>query len=281
LHILTKISVVVLVVLVLLAVPVFVTKAVVDQNYRTRAEELAQTSQITAAELQRSQLALRQLNEELQGVRQTAANQVDAQQRMVTTLRGINATLQAENRLKTEAIQGLETSLQGLQTNYEANLAQTTQLRGFLDDARKQITTLNTEIDALSSDLKEAQARGDRLEALARARQEQVQELTEQIEDLQGQLAAGGGAAEGTEAAPTIEGTVTGSVTAVRGDYASINLGSAKGIKEGMRLTIYRGGELVSNLRVDEVELQQAAGVIVDRRLDPMQGDKVTNEFNR
>ena len=46
-----------------------------------------------------------------------------------------------------------------------------------------------------------------------------------------------------------------------------------------MKLTIYRGGKFVSHLRIDLVEADSAAGVILDKKLDVMQGDEVATDL--
>jgi len=114
-----------------------------------------------------------------------------------------------------------------------------------------------------------------RIEKTSRVRYERIRELEEEVEELRspGAVARKDGAPEVTFAPGE---TITGTVIAVDGDYASINIGSAKGIGPGMLLIIYRGTELVSFLRVVEVDVAEAAGIIINSRLDPLQGDKVT-----
>jgi hypothetical protein len=46
-----------------------------------------------------------------------------------------------------------------------------------------------------------------------------------------------------------------------------------------MQLIIYRGSEYVAKLRVDQVDVGQSAGIVSDKRLDPLQGDKVTDRL--
>jgi uncharacterized protein (DUF3084 family) len=182
---------------------------------------------------------------------------------------------------RTTELRSLRQDLATLKTNYEAQLARTKEVETALTGARGDIDKLNQELISTNSLLRDTQAQNTRLEQLARRRIEQVQELQDEIDRLRTQVASGGGAGAGTAAvAPTSPDQLVGTITAVRGDYASINIGSAQGIQQGMRLVIYRGGDFVADIRVDEVELQQAAGVILDRRLDPMQGDKVTNRLN-
>jgi hypothetical protein len=74
-------------------------------------------------------------------------------------------------------------------------------------------------------------------------------------------------------------GPVTGTILNLKNDVAEINIGSAKGIAPGMKLIIFRENPFVpfvAYLRVDEVDLNRAVGIIVDRKGEPMRGDKVT-----
>ena len=48
-----------------------------------------------------------------------------------------------------------------------------------------------------------------------------------------------------------------------------------------MKLKVYREGHFVSHLRIDMVDSNQAAGVIFDKKLDVVQGDKVTSHSDK
>ena len=64
-------------------------------------------------------------------------------------------------------------------------------------------------------------------------------------------------------------------VIAVNNDVASIDAGSRKGLKSGMKLIVFRDSKFVAYLRVAEVDTNEAVGIITDRKLDPVTGDKV------
>ena len=64
-------------------------------------------------------------------------------------------------------------------------------------------------------------------------------------------------------------------VLAVNGDVASVNAGSRRGVKAGMRLILFRQDKFVAFLKVSETDADKAAGIITDRKLDPMAGDGV------
>ena len=68
---------------------------------------------------------------------------------------------------------------------------------------------------------------------------------------------------------------LVGTILAVREGVASINVGSARGVKRGMKMVVHRGEMLIGYLRIDEVSVQEAAGVITDNKIPAATGDKV------
>jgi hypothetical protein len=72
---------------------------------------------------------------------------------------------------------------------------------------------------------------------------------------------------------------IIGSITAVRGDLASLSVGSASGVKKGMEFTIYRGGDFVAFLRIANVDVADSTGIIADRTREPKVGDKASNNL--
>jgi len=68
---------------------------------------------------------------------------------------------------------------------------------------------------------------------------------------------------------------ITGKVIDVQDDLLSIDIGSAMGVQEGMRMVIHRKDQFVSYLRIEMVEKDEAVGVIVDKQIDPQKGDEV------
>jgi hypothetical protein len=72
---------------------------------------------------------------------------------------------------------------------------------------------------------------------------------------------------------------VEGSITAVKGNLASLNIGEASGVKKGMRFIIYRGPDFVANLDIAHVDAASSAGVVVDAQREVKQGDKATTKI--
>ena len=151
-----------------------------------------------------------------------------------------------------------------------------------LGAARKNNTDLQGAKSRLALELDSARAQSERLQSISRDLHADVLDKTRQLEDkikeliaLRSQLAS-----EPLEAAEIVTSDleIVGTITAVSQDVASINIGSANGVKAGMKLLIGRGGDFVAYMRIEEVELDSAAGVIVDKEKDPKRGDKVFND---
>ena len=276
--ILTKISVVVLVLLVLFSVPVFITQATVPKSWQAAYDGEVTKNSVLELQGRHANLALNQAvreneqyRKELSDVRAAMSQETRRLQNQLEVARGNNADLRNELRKVT-------TTLTDLQGNLKLETEQRVILQGQLDVARKENDRYKTVNRRLEDQLKENRAEVDRLGKVAGVLREQLAEREQRIVDLETQITEGPRAEEKVPAAmPQIDGTVT----SVRGDLAGINLGSAKGIRPGMKLIIYRGSQFVGYLRVQEVEVDQAAGTVFEKRMNPIRGDKVTTALLR
>ena len=78
---------------------------------------------------------------------------------------------------------------------------------------------------------------------------------------------------------------IKGKITAVKRDMASIDIGSGSGLKAGDRLYVFpTKGERTSQpakyaaiLQVEFITADESAGLIVDKRINPVVGDQVRN----
>jgi len=80
-----------------------------------------------------------------------------------------------------------------------------------------------------------------------------------------------------TVVTPKTEATINTTVRTVRGELASIGIGSADGVTAGMKLLISRGNDYVATLVISQVEKGQAAGELVNIKTKPRSGDRVGN----
>ncbi len=280
--ILTKISIVVLVVLILLACPVFITQATVAPEYFLAYKASKTENEINAQAVRAGMLALQQMTAERDRLAAALTKDTGAMQAEIDRLK---ADLSSE-RQRTAKLDNdlalINGELAKLRADYQSNTERTKALVEQRDDAFKKVQMLNDETRRLSDQLKQTQLDMDRQGGIIKTLREQLAERDDRLRQMEQQFgvkAPPAAAPEAREAAPRPAVPINGTVTSVRGDLASINIGSAKGVQPGMQLIIYRGAEFVAKLRVDQVDVGQAAGVISDKRLDPLQGDKVTDRL--
>lgn len=276
--ILTKISIVILLVLVLLACPVFITQATVHPNYKDAYLKQLERSGVAEMSEKSAKLALNNTITERDEAVQVLNNLKLQKQGEIGDLKAALATLNIRNAELTNDLTTLTTKVAGLDGGLKKLNDRTELLASQLAAARKEIDARTTENINLTDLLKQAEAEKSRQNEAARVHAEQIYALDEEINKLK---AAGVTGRPGEEVIPTADQPIEGTVTTVRGDIASINIGSAHGVKRNMKLVIYRGAQLVGWLRIEDVDISQAAGIIINKVLDPMQNDKVTDSLTR
>jgi len=70
---------------------------------------------------------------------------------------------------------------------------------------------------------------------------------------------------------------IRGQVTRVKGDFVSVDVGSASGLEAGQILLVYRKSGFVANLRIVEVDSNSAAGEVYDKYREPAVDDRVAS----
>lgn len=146
-------------------------------------------------------------------------------------------------------------------------------------------TKLETALTETKLDLQEALAEQDRLnKSLGIVRQQKqnqkvvIVELTSKLNSLKSQLRSKGINPEASKE-PVDPGQITGTVVAVADGIASINIGSANGVKKNMRFIIYRGNQYVGRIKIESVRVDQAAGIVLDSNRTPIEGDRIVNRI--
>jgi len=113
--------------------------------------------------------------------------------------------------------------------------------------------------------------------------------LTDQVRNLQEKLyaaeqqqvrTAGGRPAEratGVVAvSPNVPSPIMGQVVSVDGNYASINVGQASGVTQGMTFMVHRGSNFLADIVVDRVWPDQAGGKLKSIQQEIRPGDSVS-----
>jgi chromosome segregation ATPase len=274
---LTKISVVLVVVLGLFMGVVLINVATLIPNYKTlytneqiKAEQANTLAMNSMLALRNGQIKLDDVSKELQSLKLTDAGTIATKDNAIRTLQTEKAELTAQ-------ASGFNDALLKLQANLAIAQAESTTKEKIITEqiARiKELVTENQEVSKVDADHVSAIGR---LENVIRSNEVTIQDLKEQIlHVLEAKNEAGKATGTAFGDAPKIEGQIT----AASGNTASINIGSAKGIKKGMKLLVYRDNkssvQVLGYLQISDVDLSESGGVIVDRTGDVKQGDLVT-----
>lgn len=156
--------------------------------------------------------------------------------------------------------------------------------------ARDQRSNIEKQLIDLQTRNQDLSLRNDELIAQNLVMGEQVRQLKQQNYTLRDQVAKGAGGGRPmavgpgldgiTEATPASITPIRGSILEFKGGVASIDLGTADGVAEGMNFIIHRaGGSYLGELVVSDVEPNQAAGrVTLQQGIVLRSGDLVTDE---
>ncbi len=283
--ILTKMCVVLLVVVLLAASPVFIRQATAIPHYKKLLEAEQIRGKLLDQDRKAKDLALERANGEIKRLAaDLEVKKVDLNGQIAVLQGEVTKARLAQNDSAALA-KRLEIQIAQLQT-IAADAAKRTDVA--LADAaelRKTINKQNEDMILVKDQNSQLQAGLRRAEELVRVYKEREAEAVRDLEAKQEMLAKyaeiagpydqlvkrGSGTGAGA-------GDIRATILAVKDRIASINAGTAKGVKAGMRLVVYRNDRFVGYLKVIEVEAQEAAGLIIESVLEAQQGDKVTSE---
>jgi hypothetical protein len=280
---LTKIAIVVLVVLVLLATPLFIQQAAVPNNWRTAYNQQEQRLRISETDRQNLALAAdtwkqNYLSEKARSDELAQQSQNEAEQARINL-----ANLRQDLAVRDSQFQQLTANHNGLKAELQKAV-------DFNEQQAKELKQTQTDLANANDQLRQArdkiQEDATQIELLTQSQRVAAAQLTEKEAELADLKRAGAGAGAPSGAAagapkpvPAAGPRVEGTVTAVKGDTASLNIGAASGVKPGMEFIIYRGPDFVAHLQISLVNASTAAGVIVDAQREVKQGDKATNKL--
>ncbi len=271
-HIITKI-------LVVFAAVLSILLAALSVAYSTNAREIRSTYQ----DLRLAQQALQQeLNAErtdFQAQLSERESRIDALREQLADLRGEKEALERDNSRLLARVKEAETQAISIQSKVD-QLAATNQTQtNLIDVMYGEVSKLReSELRSTQVEIELADRVSDIAAQLEVAR-EMNRALQEQLADLQEE----GGAVASREA-DSFAATrpIRAQVTNIRQDtsgqmLASIDAGSADRIRPGMELSVTRGNEFVGKLRVVDVDLNNAAGVVdtLNRSTEVRVGDVV------
>ena len=161
------------------------------------------------------------------------------------------------------------------------------QTRSDLDDSRSEEIKLSKKLNEIANSLNERLAQLEDLEKSRKMLTEQKDNLEEQLAKL---LKPGKAVASfepvtqprdsARRALPEpIDISLQGLVTATSDSLATISIGSADGVKEGMRLHITRGDSFICDIVITNVDSDTAAGSLQLLNQLPQVGDKASTQW--
>jgi hypothetical protein len=283
LSILTKISVVILVVASIVASVVFTALATVQPNWKHSFELEKQAYDRLDGRCQEYMAEAVQVRKQL-----TDASK-DHQTKYATAVQKQHAIEQEVRQRVNEITKMLGqrdlvvAKLTELQQTSERQAETLVQYKSDLEAARKTLTTTAKDIILITDELAHVKSINEQLQLnLKTAREENAEKQAQlvQKDELISQLRQSGGKI-GKDTGDVVTGdAITGTIKAVDNQLVAVNVGSANGIKKGMKLIVYRGGTFVGHIRIQQVTLAESVGLVIDKKMNPQPGDKATTRLD-
>jgi predicted nucleic acid-binding Zn-ribbon protein len=282
-NILTKIFIVVMVPLTIVAGIVFSAQAVINPSYRALYEEQMDLKAAAEADSAASSVALSVAEFEViergqQLTEAKAAFEIDNQK-----LRLANETLMNRLTANDRDLQELNVKVTALETHLSGVKSERDVLNEQRDALRQMVEERDAELAGLNGVLRECEQDIDTLERLIRVLQEQIAEQEDQLALYSNLPTDQAGTVTAEPVAPQPTATIRGGVTAVDLDnnLVQINVGTIQGVRREMEFFIFRGDQFIAKLRVLEVDDGEATGLLFDRKndLSPVAGDQVATSM--
>jgi len=272
-HIITKI-------LVVFAAVLSILLAALSVAYSTNAREIKGTYQDLALEIQALRQELNQERTDFQSQLSERETRIDALRDQLSDLRGEKEALERDNSKLLARVKAAETQATSIQSKVD-QLAATNQTQANL------IEVMYSEVSGLrESELRSTQTEielADRVSDIA-AQLEVAREMNRALQEQLADLQASGSAVASRREVDSFAATrpIKATVTNIRRDtsgqlLAAIDAGSADRIRPGMELSVTRGNEFIAKLRVLDVDLNNASGVVdtLNRNTQVQVGDVV------
>ena len=269
-----------LVIVALLACPVFVKQAMVIPHYKKMFEMEQNHSALLRQSRNNTALALGSANQLLKDALDDYRKATSSKIESDSEFRNKIATLELEKagfKNSGDRLQAENSSLIALYKNAQTRVDQALVKNNTYRKEKEELALSKARVE---DHYAESRAAHRKALALATVYRDQAGIAAKELQDAHELIAKYRERVgdltdvKGTGTVPPIFATVL----AVKEGIASINAGSAKGVKPGIRLVVYRRNRFVGYLKIIEVEAQESAGLIVEAVLDAQQGDKVTNE---
>ena len=285
---LTKVFVLVVSALAIFLCGLVVTYVSTAENYKAafddeRVIRQAAQAQAVAAEQARSQEKERY--EALIG--RLNATIVDLQGNVADLAR----ELVAQRQMQTEAVSRANTAVnasaalqQTVQNMYEGQNA----VQAALDKAQRAMIVAQAQVIDLTRALEEEKVKSNQLESMRREAEEKMTKLEDENFEIRRRLEQvtvsssemRAGMDRVSLSLPQLSGVpISGEVTAVEKELATISVGSSSGVRPNMTFHVSRGEQYLGDFVVIDVEPSAAAGRLAGRQGVIVAGDRVSTGF--
>jgi len=260
--------------LILVACPVFISQATVAPDYRALYLSKQDENAVMAQQLSHTNAALALARDQNVTLQAKADDDITAARNRIAILVADKATLTAMHAGAQAHVEALEADLKlALAINENVDARYNKQVAQGAED-RKKINTLMTVARSVDNVLRDTRAKLERADLVNRTLRETNAILEVKIAQQQEIIDKGG--RDGKTSIAMID--LVGEITAVNKNIASIDVGSARGVKAGMKMVVHRSGTFLGRLRIEEVNAQESAGVLFNIESMPKKGDKVYAE---
>lgn len=284
---LTKALIVLLTLASIFLCGIVVTYVASSNNYKQKYED--QVKDLQAAK----QLYQTKINTASEDVTRNQQKLDEANQR-ITELEAQKAKMQVDLATAERSNYGCQerlTNLAGVVTGLNQTISSMDQslksTRSELDKARDEQVKNRKELNEVTAALNEKSVQADSLESERRRLLEEKSSLEQQVSGT-GRTAAPSAqpvtpGPSGVRAAPPITSQVSlrGKITEInlKNNLVTISLGSADGVRAGMRFHVVRGDTFVCDVLITNVDTDRSAGTLQLVRQQPQIGDSVATNL--
>ncbi len=279
---LTKILIVALSLLCIMASVLFIQYSVGQPNYKQAFETQRERTAVAEAKTsEQIQVANQAKLDREEAVAQLNQSQRDAS-RQIAVLNAENDRLEAENERLVSQHETLSANLVGLRASVDQQTKMNTLLTQQLDDRNETVQVLTDQHRRTTLQAQELARDLETARQNVAVKAGLLAQAESKILELEQRLAQAGTGLALDEAAPVPTTAISGRVTAVDAAHqvAQLNVGSADGVQEGMRFILYRGDDFIGELEVAEVEPNNCAGLLSKVQVQPQARDRATTNLD-
>lgn len=272
---LTKISIVLMVLLAIVASVLFIQLSNTTANYRDAWEAQKRMVAARTALVGTRDGQLDRLKNQYNALKTQSGDDLASRQQLLDgKQRELDSALGRIASLET-TVANLQAANAGLTASVKQQVSHNSKLSQLLDTQLSAAQTLKAKLRDLELSLKTEKQEREHAIAAAMAMNQDLVKAMEKVKALEDEILSYRGVKD-RDISPTPISPIEARVTAVdiKENAASINVGSASGVKKGMQFFLSRGDQLVGVLRVLSVDSNSSAGLLSDIQMTPQAGDK-------